>query len=239
MDTNRAVVLRGVLENLRKERAAGDFLLSDLDRSAAGLTAVASALAGSSGAVGLASLAGAKEEADKVQFEIDGKQVAGWLMWFPFQDGDEVEAVAEPLRDGTYRTFAVLRPSDRTITLYPHCSRGRWAFFKNSAKLFALFFILMVCSMGALMSLMFFSKGYDDWRGVAELISMASAGAFVIYGVIAVNIARKFMPFVNMTEGIFEVLGWEGVGRIDLPKRSKAARRAGGRPGLGKLYFKY
>lgn len=49
MDTSRAMVLRGVLENLRKERATGDFLLSDLERSAAGLTAVASALAGSGG----------------------------------------------------------------------------------------------------------------------------------------------------------------------------------------------
>ncbi|WP_318826172.1 putative type VI secretion system effector [Burkholderia thailandensis] len=89
----------------------------------------------------MASLAGTKEEADKVQFEINGKQVTGWLMWFPFQDGDEVEVVAEPLRNGTYRTFAVLRPSDRTISLYPHCSRGRWAFFGNAVKVFALFLL--------------------------------------------------------------------------------------------------
>ncbi|MCS3395516.1 putative type VI secretion system effector [Burkholderia thailandensis] len=239
MDTSRAMVLRGVLENLRKERATGDFLLSDLERSAAGLTAVASALAGSGGAVGLASLAGTKEEADKVQFEINGKQVTGWLMWFPFQDGDEVEVVAEPLRNGTYRTFAVLRPSDRTISLYPHCSRGRWAFFGNAVKVFALFFTFMVCSMGGLMLLIFFINGYNDWWGVVELLSMASVGSLVIYGIIAMNIARKFMPFVNMAEGIFKVLGWEGVGRIDLPKKSKAARRSEGLPGLGKLYFKY
>ncbi|MFG6808892.1 putative type VI secretion system effector [Burkholderia pseudomallei] len=148
MDASRAVILRGVLENLRKERAAGDFLLNDSDRSAAGLTAVASALAGSGGAVGLASLAGVKEEADRVQFEIDGKKITGWLMWFPFQDGDEIEVVAEPLRDGTYRTFAVLRPSDRTISLYPHCSRGRWAFFGNAAKIFALFLFLWCARWG-------------------------------------------------------------------------------------------
>lgn len=49
MDTSRAVVLRGVLENFHKKRATGDFLLSDLERSAAGLTAVASALASSGG----------------------------------------------------------------------------------------------------------------------------------------------------------------------------------------------
>ncbi|WP_156432449.1 MULTISPECIES: putative type VI secretion system effector [unclassified Burkholderia] len=239
MDTSRAVVLRGVLENFHKERATGDFLLSDLERSAAGLTAVASALAGSGGAVGLASLAGTKEEADKVQFEIDGKQVAGWLMWSPFQNGDEVEVVAEPLRDGMYRAFAILRPSDRTIALYPHCSRGRWAFFKNAVKLFMLFFIFIVITLGSLLSAVFFVRGYSDWLGVLELIAMISGGLFVVYGIIAVNIARKFMPFVNMAEGIFEVLGWKGVSQIDLPGRSKVARRVEGRPGLGKLYFKY
>ncbi|KGS34380.1 serine-type carboxypeptidase family protein [Burkholderia pseudomallei MSHR7343] len=97
----------------------------------------------------------------------------------------------------------------------------------------------MVCSMGVLISLMYFIKGYDDWWGGAELILMASAGSFIIYGLIAINISRKFMPFVDMAEGIFEVLGWERVERIDLPKKSRAARRTEGMPGLGKLYFKY
>lgn len=100
-------------------------------------------------------------------------------------------------------------------------------------------FYFMVCSMGALISLMYFIKGYDDWWGVAELIFMASAGSFIIYGLIVINISRKFMPFVDMAEGIFEVLGWERVERIDLPKKSRAARRTEGMPGLGKLYFKY
>lgn len=136
MDNGRAVILRGVVSNFSKERATGDFLLSDADRSAAGLTAVAAALAGSGGAVGLASLAGIKEEADKVQFELNGKKITGWLMWSPFKNGDEVEVVAELLRDGTYRSFAVLKPEDRTIALYPHCSRGRIAHYKNSLKWF-------------------------------------------------------------------------------------------------------
>ncbi|AIO65768.1 serine-type carboxypeptidase family domain protein [Burkholderia oklahomensis] len=239
MDTSRALVLRGVLENFHKERTTGDFLLSDLERSAAGFTAVASALADSGGAVGLASLAGIKEEADKVQFEINGKQVSGWLMWSPFQNDDEVEVVAEPLNDGTYRAFAILRPFDRTIALYPHCSRGRQAFFKNVAKLFLLFFAFVVFGFGGLLAVVFFVKGYGNWMSVLELISMVSGALFVIYGIIAINIERKFMNFVRMAEGIFEVLSWEKVWRIDLPGKSKIARRVEGRPGLGGLYFKY
>ncbi|WP_277424923.1 putative type VI secretion system effector [Burkholderia oklahomensis] len=92
---------------------------------------MAAGLAGSGGAIGLVSLTGTREEADKVQFDIDGKKMAGWLMWSPFKDGDEVEVVAEPLRDGTYQAFAVLKPDDKTIALYPHCSRGRIAHYKN------------------------------------------------------------------------------------------------------------
>ncbi|MDA5589937.1 hypothetical protein PL318_10925 [Burkholderia pseudomallei] len=136
MNIDKVVVLRGRLKNFKKERSTGDFLLSDTERSAVGLTAVASALVGSGGAIGLASLGGTKEEADKVQFELDGKFFTGWLMWSPFQDEEEVEVVAEPSKDGTYRVFAILRPSDRTIALYPHCSRGKRVHFRNSFKWF-------------------------------------------------------------------------------------------------------
>ncbi|WP_226377126.1 MULTISPECIES: putative type VI secretion system effector [Burkholderia] len=210
MDTSRAVVLRGVLENFHKERATGDFLLSDLERSAAGLTAVASALAGSGGAVGLASLAGTKEEADKVQFEIDGKQVAGWLMWSPFQNGDEVEVVAEPLRDGMYRAFAILRPSDRTIALYPHCSRGRWAFFKNAVKLFMLFFIFIVITLGSLLSAVFFVRGYGDWLGVLELIAMISGGCLLCMELLRLILLENLCYLLIWQRGFLRFWGGRG-----------------------------
>ncbi len=73
--------MAGVSKILKRERSTGDFLLSDTERSTAGLAAIASALVDSGGAIGLASLAGTKEEADKVQFELDGKFFTGWLMW--------------------------------------------------------------------------------------------------------------------------------------------------------------
>ncbi|AJX31564.1 putative type VI secretion system effector [Burkholderia oklahomensis] len=227
MDTNRAVVLRGLLKNYHKERATGDFLLSDLDRSAAGFAAVASALAGSGGAIGLASLADTKEEANKVQFEIDGREISGWLMWSPFQGGDDLEVVAEPLSDGTYRAFAILRPSDRTIALYPHCSRGRLAYFKNVAKWFLLAFVWIAFGSCGIMAAIFFIRQCNEWVGFFELMSMVCGASFAIYGVIAINLARRFMPFVKMAEGIFLVLGWDGVEKIDLPRRSKGTKRMG------------
>lgn len=51
MNIDKVVVLRGRLKNFKRERSTGDFLLSDTERSAVGLTAVASALVGSGGAI--------------------------------------------------------------------------------------------------------------------------------------------------------------------------------------------
>lgn len=237
MNIDKVVVLRGRLKNFKKERSTGDFLLSDTERSAVGLTAVASALVGSGGAIGLASLAGTKEEADKVQFELDGKFFTGWLMWSPFQDEEEVEVVAEPSKDGTYRVFAILRPSDRTIALYPHCSRGKRAHFRNSFKwflrgssvIFSIYFFVMLFA--------FWREGM--WREFFIVLIGGGLGVFLIYGVIAYSIARRFVPFSDMAEGIFRALGWLNTAEIDLPGRSKLAREAEKRPGLGILYFKY
>lgn len=69
MNIDKVVVLRGSLKNFKKERSTGDFLLSDTERSAVGLTAVASALVGSGGAIGLASLGGTKE--GRIRFNLN------------------------------------------------------------------------------------------------------------------------------------------------------------------------
>jgi hypothetical protein len=238
VDTSRAIVLRGRLQNYRSERSTGDFLLSDIDRQSSGLAAVASALAGSGGAVGLASMAGTQEVMNKVQFEVDGKHVSGWLSWSIFKGGDDVEVVAEPLNNGTYRVFAILRPADRLVALYPHCSRGRWAHYKASTKWFfrvVMPFYLLVCLalIGA------GDGGGATMENYLYVMGGGLLGCIVVYGSIAAHIASRFMRFVRMAENIFDVLGWKNVKSIDLPARSKAQRRRGDSPGLGTLYFRY
>ncbi|MFL9919657.1 hypothetical protein PQR75_30605 [Paraburkholderia fungorum] len=129
MNTTQAVLLRGRLTNYRKTRVNGDFMLNDGMRQQAGFTAIAAALAGSSGAIGLAGMTGTREQADQVEFELGGEKVEGVLTWSPFAEGDEVEVLAGRT-GGSYQVFAMLRPADRMIALYPHCSRGRWAHFR-------------------------------------------------------------------------------------------------------------
>ncbi|KGD15763.1 serine-type carboxypeptidase family protein [Burkholderia pseudomallei] len=85
----------------------------------------------------------------------------------------------------------------------------------------------------------FFANRDGDWKGFAELMGGGGLIGFVFYAVIAFNISRKFMPFVKMAEGIFQALGWRDVKKVDLPARSRAAKKEGNKPGFGKLYFKY
>ncbi|WP_242628930.1 putative type VI secretion system effector [Xanthomonas oryzae] len=240
IDLSKSEVLTGRLENYHVERATADFLLREEDRQAVGLTAIGAALAGSGGAVGLASMADIKEEATKVTFEMGGRKFSGWLMWSPFKQGDEVSVVAEKLGNGEYNALAILRPVDRTIALYPHCSRGGRAHFRKAASISLKFYLFIYVVGNAIFYGDYFINGAKyDWKAFLVFSLGSGCGAFLILGVIAWNVSRKFIPFTRMAEAIFTVLGWKDVKNIDLPARSRAERKASGTPGLGKLYFRY
>ena len=94
------------------------------------MVSVALAAAGMGGqAIATASNAGSlQEEADHVEFDLDGKKVRGWLWRSPFKEGDIVDAAV--VWQGEYfELVALANPADRTIALYPHCVRGRRAFY--------------------------------------------------------------------------------------------------------------
>ncbi|HSC80424.1 MAG TPA: putative type VI secretion system effector [Chitinolyticbacter sp.] len=128
-------LLRGTISNLRTSRQSASFFFSDSDQSAMGVIAIAAAAAGlGSQAIAVASASTSVEEhADYLEFELDGDEVSGWVWRSPFSEGDEVEAVVERER-GQNVAYAIARPSDRTIALYPHCSRGKSAHIKNAVK---------------------------------------------------------------------------------------------------------
>jgi hypothetical protein len=239
VDISQAVILQGRLANYQGERVAMDLILRDVDHRAMGLTAVAAALAGSGGAVGLAAFADTREEMTKVQFDLNGRHVQGWLTWSPFKEDDEVEVIAEQGKDGRYQAFAILRPADRVIALYPHCSRGRFAHYKASARWALKFFLPVYLAFCLLMVVIFLVKGQ---LGIADYFSLVGGGGAIsgaVFAVVSFRIASKFMPFVRLAENLFTVLGWKNVKSIDLPARTKAKRKAGDTPGLGTLYFRY
>ncbi|WP_024906240.1 putative type VI secretion system effector, partial [Robbsia andropogonis] len=93
-----AQLLRGRIQNLRKMQCRRDFVFTATDRTNMGATAIAAGLAGLGGvAAGLGAMAiDTTEEADLLEFELDGRPVKAWVWISVFKEGDEVEVVAEP-----------------------------------------------------------------------------------------------------------------------------------------------
>jgi hypothetical protein len=131
-------VMHGKLMNYRCNRTYDYFLLNEREADTAegvmGFTAVLAAMADMAGqAASTASNSDTSEPADEVHFTLNGIDMMGHLWFSPFNDGDDVTAVVQE-EAGRYIVYALLRPRDRLIALYPHCSRGRWAHWKGFLK---------------------------------------------------------------------------------------------------------
>lgn len=238
-------VLRGKLENYSKSRESANFVFTETDRNIMGSIAILASLAGMAGqaASTASSASDTTEPADFVKFTLNGKQVRGWLWCSPFKEGDEVEAVVEQHGD-EYYVYALTRPADRLIALYPHCSRGRKAHWKNAAKWWfkgASWFALGFIVFGLIISLASDgTKGLD--KVVLFLIPTSFIGSYLILGFAIVMLGYQWMSFVRLAEQIFTTLGWQDVRSIDLQARSKA-KRTNPEPdtsgGYGYVYYRY
>ncbi|WP_176096852.1 putative type VI secretion system effector [Burkholderia cepacia] len=240
MLSDQMQLLRGRIGNLRKSRCSQDFSFTDADRAKMGATAIAAGLVGLGGvAVGLGGMAmDTTEEADLIEFELDGKPVKAWVWWSVFSEGDEVEVVAERWGE-TWQAFGVRRLSDKIVALHPHCSRGRFAHYRASFKWGGVFFA------AAMITAYFIIACFAVFKGgvpIENLIITCALGTLVSalgYGFITYRVARKMMGFVRLAEGIFEGFGWKDVKNIDLPAITKKGKKPGEPGALGILYFRY
>ena len=240
------VKLSGTISNYKCTRAEASFFFTDSDRSKLSVIAIAAGLAGLSGpAISTAANAtSAGEDADYVEFDLDGKTVKGWVWRSPFKGGDLVEVAAE-WRDGHYETGGIARPADRLIALHPHCSRGIARHIKNGIKLWFVFTTVLLA-----LGIPFLLSGMDDdlknvflHRKEGSLsLSVATYIAVTLYlffGLIAIGLVRKWMPFVRLSEKIFLTLGFSDSANIDLVKSSKAQRKPDDASEYGTFYFRY
>ena len=129
------VKLSGTISNYKCTRAEASFVFTDSDRSKLGVIAIAAGLAGLNGPAisTAASATSAGEDADYLEFDLDGKGMKGWVWRSPFKEGDMVEVAAEWQNDH-YEIGGIARPADRLIAMYPHCSRGSFRHISNSVK---------------------------------------------------------------------------------------------------------
>lgn len=197
-----------------------------------GVTAVAAGLAGLGGvAVGLASSADdTAEDADLLEFELDGKSIRAWVWISVFKEGDEVEIVAEQFGQ-IWHAFGIRRVN--------HCSRGRYAHYKATVRWWLLIYLSLMLIMIILGGITIPLKGADNWIGIFCMYAGGGAMTAAIFGVIAFNVSRRFMGFVRLAEGIFSGFGWKNVGNIDLPAITKKSKKPGDPDALGILYFRY
>jgi len=230
------VKLSGTIRNYRCTRASASFVFTDDDRYALGVVAVAAGLAGLSGqAIATASAAAsADEEADYVEFELDGQPVKGWVWRSPFKEGDQVEVAAE-WQGEHYEAGGIARPADRMIALYPHCSRGKSRHIKNAVKWWFIGVSALVLFMTIYAFLMFSPL---PWEVIKYLVYMCIA-FYVFFGMAAFSMAYKWMPFVRLTEKVTAILQLPDASNIDLVKSSKLQRQPDDPGEYGTFYFRY
>jgi len=125
------------------------------------------------------------------------------------------------------------------VALHPHCSRGRYAHYKASLKLWLKVCLPLLLFMYILTGGIAFFESLDNWAGIVQMWVLGGSGLMAILGVIAFRMSRKFMGFVCLAEGIFKSFGWKNVKGIDLPAATRKGKAPGDPGALGILYFRY
>ena len=235
-NANNLTKLTGSISNLKVTRASASFVFTQEDQTGLGVVAVAAAIAGLGGqAMAAASNASAvEEEADYLEFEVNGEPVKGWVWRNPFQNGDVV-SIAAARSEAHWESYGMARLNDRTIALYPHCSRGRARHFVNAFKWWFFGAGGFVSFVG--IPLFYFTAG-ERFFEIKE-IPIALLGLMAFFGVMTFSLSMKWMPFVRVAEKIFRTLDLPNPSNIDLVKSTKT-KRAEHDPGeLGAFYFRY
>lgn len=235
-----AVLLKGVISDLNRSRRSHDFVLTEAQHQQIGVTAIAASGMGmgatSIGLIGMA--ANADEEADWVEFELNGKQVKGWLWMMPMRNGDTVEVVAEPTGNNSYVAYAVKRDGDDLLAVYPHATAGRKVHYRKSVKVWMWCFFLAYLILPLLFVM---NRGLEILQNPDMQLCLLIGFALwaVISAVMAFRVSRKFMGFVRMAELIFKTFGWPDIENIDLRKTSNENRRENKLSNFGNFYFRY
>lgn len=227
--------LIGKIEGYKCTRGFASFVLSDNDQHQMGVVAIAAAFAGMGGqAISAASHANDLDEpADYIEFNFGGTVIRGWIWRSPFKEGDHVNVVAE-WRGDHYEAYAIARPADRIIALYPHCSRSRRRHYLNAAKWWVIWNLLFFAPLSI----------FVYYLGGLELLFhptffWLSSFTALFFIVMFVSLSKKYISFVHLTERVFSVLGIPDPANVDLVKSSKNQRTADDSMELGTFYFRY
>ncbi|WP_321807254.1 putative type VI secretion system effector [Burkholderia sp. BCC1993] len=230
--------LQGTISKLRCRRRQQDFVLSEAQHAYIQATAAGAALAGMGAyAIGLIqSSANSEEEADWVEFELDGKQIEGWLWKMPMKEGDEVEIVAEPRPRDRYFAYSIRRVNDDVVAVYPHATKGRSALYRWLMTIMLTTWVFCSGIVTVLMS--------RDHAGVdlnTHILVMAAAWIFslLVFWILFHRAYLKMKRFARLAEVIFSCYGWSDVRGINLVRSSKQMKPEKRDLDYGIHYFRY
>ena len=233
---NGLTKLTGKISNLKVTRASASFVFTEGEQTGLGVVAIAAAIAGLGGqAMAAASNASAvEEEADYLEFELNGEPVKGWVWRNPFQNGDVV-SIAAARSEAHWESYGIARHEDKTIALYPHCSRGRTRHFMNAFK----WWILAGGGFVVFVGIPFFYWIFRDKFFELKEPFLGLIGLMIFFGVMTFSLSRKWLPFVRVAEKVFRALDLPNPSNIDLVKSTKAKRTEHDPGELGAFYFRY
>ena len=231
-------VLRGTISKLKCRRRQQDFVLSEAQHAYIEATAAGAALAGmGASAIGLIqSSANSEEEADWVEFELDGKQIEGWLWKMPMKDGDVVEIVAELRPRDRYFAYSVRRVNDDLVAVYPHATRGRSALYRWLTKIMLSLFVPI---FGLLCILLFRDADGVERTTLIIFLGITGAAALMIFWMLFHRAYLKMRHFAKLAEVIFSCYGWSDVRRINLVRSSMQMKPENRDIDYGIHYFRY
>ncbi|WP_081078063.1 putative type VI secretion system effector [Burkholderia territorii] len=242
MDSKQAiapVLLHGTITGLTKRRAAYEAVFTEADKQAMERTAVLAALAGLNDiALNLSTSTEFTDTVgDLVTFRLNGEEVRAWIWLSVFENGDEVEVVAERAESG-WVGYAIRRCSDGILSVHPHCERGSRALTKFFIKWSVLFW--SVCALVPTFFLMqTLPQGRDQWLFVAKSLFGIWLAVEILAVFVALRIGHRFKRQLPMANRIFSTFGWKNPPTVDLPKASKKLRQPEDTWQMGKLIFRY
>ncbi|WPG40841.1 putative type VI secretion system effector [Variovorax sp. EBFNA2] len=232
------VTLNGVIRDYRSTRAGASFVFDDSDKTTLGVVAVAAAAVGLSGQAvsAAASATSAEEDADYVEFQLDGQQIKGWMWRSPFKEGDEVRVAAQ-WSGQHYEAVGIARPSDRLIALYPHCSRSPRTHIRNAVKWWFIGVTLWLAVLAAVcLAVLGFANGVDM---IAFGFPYGAPISYAFFGLMTFSLSRKWMPFARLTEKVGRALGLPNPEGLNLVRSAKAQRKPEDSGEYGTFYFRY
>ncbi len=216
--SNRLDLIKGVVSELQVRPTEEDFVFTNADKTAGGMTAAGLAIDGLAGAA-TGALLSSGDTADKVYkfvCKVGDQIVIGRFGEVTFSDGDDVEVAGE--HRGSYmNAYAITRPSSRTIWMHPHCGRGRRAYMLHSIRWIA------IVSYGAPFFLALVDYFLSDpSKGLLFLFLMPLFVGLIVATVFSF-VATKFKKFSSLSSEIFTALRFDNPDAFDLPKQQKTA----------------